>query len=199
MRIMYSLVAAAAGIALAGSAIAQSASAPHHKVLGLQDSVTGKFEPLAHPAASTAVTPTTGKFEFTFDVTVESTFPAGAMIACRATVEESAVIVTTTAPFETAVEYSESATGTVAAGKTGSVVTCKATIPYSWIIPATPKGGTFTNNLNASYDISVFNAPSSTISESTAEGLRTTASTITLSSTLPKDGAITAATIDATI
>jgi hypothetical protein len=189
-----------AAVFAGAAASAQSAPQQPTKILGHMNTQTGEFHPVSHLRPDTTATPpTTGKYVFTFDITVESTFPKGAQLVCAVDLIEEASITTTTAPYVVAIDYEEEASSTIAAPAAGGKATCVVDIPYSWQIPATPTGGKFTNNPGADYTISVYDAPSSSISGSILQSVRTESSGIPISATLPKDGAITTATINATI
>jgi hypothetical protein len=77
------------------------------------------------------VTPTTGKFVFTFTVTVSSTLPKNGVISCRgsASVNESS--------SGQNIQQDAHGIATVSTGK----ATCVATMPYSWNL-ATPTSDT---------------------------------------------------------
>ena|SRR5579864_1305407 len=80
------------------------------------------------------VTPTTGKFVFTFTITVSSTLPKNGVIGCRgsASVNESG----------SGQSIQQDAHG-IATLVSGSKWTCTATMPYSWAL-ATPASDTVT-------------------------------------------------------
>jgi hypothetical protein len=188
-----------AGLAGTVSANAQSAPSHHGKVFGYQDAQTGVFHPFAQGATTPVTTPpATGKFVFTFDVTNESV-AKGAIILCGATVTVEDAVIVTTPPSETTVGYIESGAGTVVSGGPGTTSTCTVTIPYSWKLPPVPTGAKATSNLSASYHVSGYNAPGTSISELSLEVLRDSESTIPIANAIPKDGATTAETIDVTI
>lgn len=205
MRIFSTAVIGAVtlGVALAASVSASAQSAPtapaHKRVLGYQDTATGTFHPLAHAAPDVAaITPTTGKYEVSFVVTIESSFAKGAVIGCEVIIDESTVVVTSAPPYETATTYSEVATGSVAAGAAGSKATCTVVLPYSWVIPAGTTTSKVTSTVSASYSVAAYN-PSATLSVATIEGLRSVGSELPIPATVPKDGATTTAIVDATL
>jgi hypothetical protein len=92
---------------------------------------------LASPAF--AVAPTTGKFVFTFTVTVSSTLPKNAVVVCygNANVNESS-----------GQSISQSAIGI--ATPSGGKATCIATLPYLWEL-ATPSS----DRIQLSYKVEV--------------------------------------------
>ncbi|MGB6690297.1 MAG: hypothetical protein WBE76_20885 [Terracidiphilus sp.] len=185
------------GLTFAGStlAVAQLGSAQHKKTIGYQDE-NGVFHPLAHAIPDAATPPTIGKYEVTFEITLASTFPKGAVIGCEIVIDNFNELVTTTAPFEATIDYEEIATGSVSA--TGPHATCTASMPYSWAIPAAPKGGKLTSTVSGSYTVSAYN-PSTTITVSTIEGLRSVSSSLAIPAKVPKDGTTTPVTVDATL
>lgn len=182
------------------SAAAQAGAAGHKRVLGYQDTQTGDFHPLANvaPDVTSSPAPTTGKYVITFDVTLESSFASGSEILCEVILNEVTLITTTTAPFETSSSYEEVATGTATAGAAGSKSTCVATLPYSWIIPAAPKGGTAKTTISASYIVSAYTFSGAGTTATASHG-RSSGSALPIQSTLPKDDATTAATVPVTL
>jgi hypothetical protein len=90
----------------------------------------------AQDAASTA--PTTGKFVFTFTITVSSTLPSHGVVSCRA----SASVFESTSGQN--IQQDAHGVATLSNGKW----TCIATMPYSWIL-ATPTS----DKVNLSYSI----------------------------------------------
>jgi len=184
-----------AAIAGSTSAVAQFGSAQHKKTIGYQDE-NGVFHPLAHAVPDAATPPTIGKYEITFDITLASTFPKGAVIGCEIIIDNVNEVVTTTPPYAVEIGYEEVATGSVSAN--GSHATCTASMPYSWAIPAAPKVGKLTSTVSGSYSVSAYN-PSTTITVSTIEGLRSVSSALAIPATVPKDGTTTTLTVDATL
>ena len=106
------IAAIALSVAIAGStsAVAQFGTAQHKKTIGYQDE-NGVFHPLAHAIPDAATPPTIGMYEVTFDITLESTFPKGAVIGCEIVITNSNTIVTTTPPYGAEIIYEEIANG----------------------------------------------------------------------------------------
>jgi hypothetical protein len=105
----------------------QSAAAKHG-IRGYLDPQTGAFHTMPHPdlqdgAEPPATTTFTGKIVVTFTITVSSTIASTTKIGCAldADVED----------LGTGNFISESAASAVVRGS-GTTVTCKTTIPYSW-------------------------------------------------------------------
>jgi len=194
------IAAVTLSFAFAGSAaaIAQSAPTQHKKIIGYQDAETGDFHPLApvDPDVIAAVTPVTGKYQITFDVTLKSSFPSGTQILCEVIVDEVTTLSSPTPPYGTFSSFTEIATGTVAAS--GSSVVCTASIPYSWIIPPAPSGGKATTVVNGSYSVSAINL-SNTTSLSNALRARSSSSQLGIPSKLPTTGSTTSLTVKATL
>ena len=71
-------------------------------------------------------------------------------------------------------------------------------MPYSWVIPAASKTSKVTSTVSGSYTVSAYN-PSTTITVSTIEGLRSVSSALAIPGTVPKDGALTSVTVNATL
>jgi hypothetical protein len=193
------IVPIALGIALAGSTstAAQSVqtASQHTKVFGYQDPQTGAFHPLARAVPQAATTaPATGKYEVTFSITIDSTFPKGASLLCNVDIIESSITETT---IPTVTDYEESASASMAVS--GKTATCTITLPYSWVIPASTTKAPVVSTVTGSYSVFVFSSTSTTITSATLEGLRSVSSTLAIPSTVPKDGATTTVTVDATL
>ncbi|MGA2809275.1 MAG: hypothetical protein ABSE87_14185 [Terracidiphilus sp.] len=186
------------GIALAGSASAAAQSpqtgTQHTRIFGYQDPQTGAFHPLAHTVPLVTTAPTTGKYEVTFDITIDSTFPKGATLLCNVDLIESSVTESTT---PTVIEYGETASSSMAVS--GSTATCTVNLPYSWAIPASTAKAPVVSTVSGSYSVFVFSSSSTTITSATLEGLRSVSSTLPIPTTVPKSGATTTATVDATL
>jgi len=158
----------------------QKPASPQHGILGYLDPVTGTFKPLVqNPAPSEeaemeAPGPTTGKFVFSFTITISSTNLSGDTISCQA--EASA--------FDVTRSLDESAS--VKATVSGSTATCTVTIPYSWTL-TTPT----TDMVSLSYTIYA--------TSSTGQPTRTSSQTPLATIKVPTSGATTTETIKATI
>jgi hypothetical protein len=193
------LASIALGIALAGSAstAAQSVqtASRHTKVFGYQDPQTGAFHPLARavPQAATT-TPTIGKYEVTFNIAIDSTFPKGATLLCNVDITEISVTESST---PTEIDYGETASASLAVS--GKTATCTVALPYSWVIPASTTKAPVVSTVTGAYSVSVFSSSSATITSAALEGLRSVSSTLPIPATVPKDGATTTATVDATL
>jgi hypothetical protein len=205
MRIFSAAVIGAVtlGAVLAGSASASAQSAPteptHKRIYGYQDLATGTFHPMVRAVPDAAsVTPTTGKYEVSFAVTIESSFARGAVIGCEVAISELTTVVTATPPYESGISYTEIATGSVAAGAAGTKATCTVSLPYSWVIPAATKTSKVTSTITGSYTVSAYN-PTATLTVATLEGLREVESQLPIPATVPKDGATTSAIVDVTL
>lgn len=184
------------GLAGATSATAQSESTRHNRVFGYQDTETGDFHalPQIEPDVTGATPPTTGKYQITFNVKLQSSFPSGTEIACEVLVDEVTSITTTTPPYVATTIYTEIATSTV--GASGSAVTCHVSLPYSWVIPAASKGAKTT--VSGTYSVSAINA-SSTTTLANALRARSSSSQLPIPQTLPANGSTTSATVNATL
>lgn len=197
---LFSIAALASitlGIALAGpaSCVAQSAQTTQQKkVFGYQDPQTGVFHPLARAVPqATTITPTIGKYEVTFSITIDSTFPKGATLLCNVDILETSVTVSPAAVST----YEETASASLTVS--GKTATCTVAIPYSWVIPASTAKSPVETTVSGSYSVFVFNASGTTITSATLEGLRSTSSSLPIPTTVPKDGATTTASVDATL
>jgi hypothetical protein len=116
-------------------------------ILGHFDPLSGVFTPLQQAPdvdleALAAITPTTGKFVFSFTITIASTNLGSDAIACSATAS------VTDSSGRGATEIAS-----VAATKSGSAATCTVTIPYSWTL-ASPT----LDKVALAYSISAFNS-----------------------------------------
>lgn len=192
-------IAIGVAVVVAASASAQTATPlQHKKIFGFQDPQTGVFHPMVHPMPNVATTPTTGKYEVTFDINLVSSLPAGTELACEVYIEEvSELVVTTPTTSDTEVAYYEEfATGTVAAGSAGSKVTCTVAMPYSWAIPAAPKtGGKVESAVYGGYYVYAYN-PSATVDVTLREVY---GPLFLLPSAVPADASTTSLTVDATL
>lgn len=114
------------GLSIAGwSQNANRSSVPG--IPGYLDPRTGTFKPmpLAPPSEDeTPVNPTTGKVVLTLTVTLTSTFPTNEVYSCGLSAET--IDISTSLTFIDEFE--------VAATKSGSTLTCKITLPYSWTL-----------------------------------------------------------------
>jgi len=152
-------------------------------ILGHLDPRTGAFTPLQQtPAvdleALLATAPTTGKFVFSFTITIASTNLGSDAIACDANV---------TALDTSGHTFTE--TASVAATKSGTTATCTVTIPYSWIL-STPT----TDMVSLGFMISAAN----TAAASGGQPTRTTTQTLG-SIKVPANGSTTTETLKVTI
>ena len=194
------LAALTLGVPLAASAtaLAQSQSTQHKKVLGYQDAETGEFHPLQKLVPDTSSAPVTGKYEVTFEVTLKSSFPSGTEIACEVIIEEATDVTSPTPPYDAVSTYSEIATGTVAAGAAGSTATCTASLPYSWIVPAAPTGGKAASTVGGSYSVYAANLSNGSTLASVLRA-RSSTSALGIPSKLPATGATTSLTVNVTL
>jgi hypothetical protein len=118
------------------------------------------------------------------------------VIGCEIVITNANAIVTATPPYDAYIDYEEIATGSVSA--TGTHATCTASMPYSWVIPVASKTTKVASTVTGSYSVSAYN-PSTTITVSTIEGLRSVSSSLAIPATVPKDGTTTSLTVDATL
>ena len=152
-------------------------------ILGHLDPRTGAFTPLqqtaeADLAALILTAPTTGKFVFSFTITIASTNLGSDAIACEANV---------TALDTSGHTFTE--TASVAATKSGTTATCTVTIPYSWIL-STPT----VDMVSLAYTISAVNTAAA------SGGQPTRISSQTLGTIkVPATGLTTTETLKATI
>jgi hypothetical protein len=97
-------------------------------ILGFLDPKTGAFRPVPQnqdvDEAAPAVTRTTGKFVFNFNITIRSTNLGSDTIACYATVN---VADNVTGSYTVFLDEAS-----VSATVTGSTAKCTVSIPYSW-------------------------------------------------------------------
>jgi hypothetical protein len=202
MRIfpLAALAAITLGTTLAGSTPARAqaaATSPQPKrIFGYQDAHTGVFHPVRRVAPDTTITPTTGKYEITYSITVESTFPKGATITCAATISETTISESGTGGVA---EHTEQASASVPAPAAGGKTTCTVVIPYSWVIPASTKTAPVVSEVGGEYTVTAYNPPSTTVSEASVEGLRTSESELPIPATVPASAAVTSVTVDVTI
>ncbi len=146
-------------------------------VPGFLDPSTGTFKPVQRPVFDLGLaTPTfTGKFVFSFSITILSSIPATDQIGCFAfasTFDANS----TRSIFESAA---------VQAKRAGSTATCTVTIPYSWALSSAS-----TDTVFRSYEIFV----------PTTGGLPSRGSQQSLASVrVPANGSTTTVTIKATI
>lgn len=153
-------------------------------ILGHLDPRTGAFTPLQQTAeevdlaALTATPPTTGKFVFSFTITIASTNLGSDPIACEA----NATV------FDSSGRTSTE-TASVAATKSGTTATCTVTIPYSWTL-STPT----TDMVSLGFMISAAN----TAAASGGQPTRTTTQTLG-SIKVPANGLTTTEALKATI
>jgi len=117
-----------------------AAQMPDNGILGYLDPKTGAFHPVspASPADeinAATVSPTTGKFVFSFTITVASSIPSSQSIVCEAVTD-----VTEVSGVQSSIFDEEAST---VASRSGSTATCTVTIPYSWLL-ATPASDTVT-------------------------------------------------------
>ena len=140
---------------------------------------------LALPVSAAA--PTTGKFVFTFDVTVSSTVPKDGVVVCTA-------IASVTESSGQAITQKVIGIATPSSGK----ATCTATMPYSWAL-STPTS----DKVLLSYSVEVDYGYEFTASNGTANSVELASSdkvTQNLAEiAVPKDGATTDETISGTI
>jgi hypothetical protein len=118
--------------ALTAGCFAQSDASKSHGIPGYLDPETGAFKPFQSQTEAidlAKVTPTTGKFVFSFTVTVASTIATATKILCQAD-----ATVTEPTTFFTASEIAA-----VTATRSGSTATCTVTIPYSWPLTTASK------------------------------------------------------------
>jgi hypothetical protein len=97
-----------------------------HGILGYLDPKTGAFRALpraVRPSADASITPTSGTYTFTFNITVSSALPASAGIYCSAS-----------ASVTDDVEGFFSNDVSITATRKGSTATCTLTMPYEWYL-----------------------------------------------------------------
>lgn len=161
----------------------------HHGTLGYYDAATGAFEAL-RPAINVeelpATTATTGTLTFSFTITVKSTVPKNAVIACSATAVVS----------DPAGGFTEEG-GAVATG-TGTSRTCKVVIPYSWAL-TTPTQDSIVLETTASmeygYEVTATNGTATLVAPAIA---RTSGQPLGIIK-VPANGASTSETVLVTI
>ena len=115
---------------------------------GYLDPRTGTFKPMPLAPASedeTPVTPTTGKIVLTLTVTLVSTFPTNEVYSCG--------LAANTFDIATSLTFLDEFN--VAATKSGSTLTCKITLPYSWALTSVS-----TDTMSIAYSVNAA-APSS--------------------------------------
>jgi hypothetical protein len=188
----FSLLVAALSLAAAvtGLAAAQSVPVQHKKTVGYQDE-TGAFHPMAHVVPDAGITPTTGTYEVTFDIAIDSSFPAKSTIVC------SIAIIQISESAAGAISHQETSTSTVSLS--GKTATCKVNLPYSWAIPASTTKAPVVSQVGGSYTVSVFNTSSTAVTLSSIEGLRTSSGGLSVPATIPKNDAVTAITVNVTL
>jgi hypothetical protein len=204
MRI-FTLAAAAAitlGVTLAGVASAAGQlPATHKKTVGYQDE-NGTFHPFAHPEPDVVANTThTGKYVINFKVTIETALPAGSTIYCSADIVLlSNQVVTSPKYTDTAIDYEESGSGSVAAGATGSTVTCPVVITYSWVFPPATVTATDTvvNMVSGAYTVGAYKTTTVT-TLSSVEGVRTSSSSLPISATPLSPGSSSTISVPATL
>ena len=128
-RLVLALVCLAA---LTTGCFAQADASKPHGIPGFFDPETGAFKPFQSPTEAidlAKVTPTTGKFVFSFTVTVASTIATTTKILCQAN-----ATVTEATTFFTASEIAA-----VTATRSGGTATCTVNIPYSWPLTTASK------------------------------------------------------------
>lgn len=152
-------------------------------ILGYLDPKTGAFRPLVQPSTVSeqeieSTAPTTGKFVFTFTITIASTNLSADAIVCGA----SATV------FEVTNQRVFDESASVKASVSGSTATCKVTIPYSWTLS--------TQNS----DMVALGFTVSAIGPNSSNGEPTRLSSQSLPSIkVPANGSTTPETIDSTI
>ena len=128
--------------ALAPFTYGQFANHTPHRTLGYYDPATGAFEPLrpALDLEAPPVTPTTGTLILKLTLTVKSTIPKNAVIACggNASVFDSSGF--------SADEHGSS----IAKLVSGTTYSCTVTLPYSW-----PLASPSTDKISLSYSASI--------------------------------------------
>jgi hypothetical protein len=141
---------------------------------------------LALPVAAAA--PTTGKFVFTFDVTVSSTVPKDGVVVCTANAS-----------------VTESSSGQVITQKAIGIATpssgkatCTATMPYSWALSTASSDKVFLSysvEVDYAYQITASNGTGTLVTGATSDKVNQNLAEIAV----PKDGATTDETVTATI
>ncbi|HEY2858286.1 MAG TPA: hypothetical protein VGJ21_07710 [Terracidiphilus sp.] len=174
-----------------GSALLQ-AQAPdtqsNKKIYGYQDPQTGQFHAMAMEGPTEGASTTlAGVFKVVLNITVKSTWPAGAthQIVCSSEFEQTSV--TTSASFS--MPYIEEASR-YATAATGGGFTCTMLIPYSWLIPTTAVQKTLTGSYSVGVQNTATTAPPI---------LRLSSGPIVSTPTLPANGVTTAYSIAVTI
>ena len=151
-------------------------------IRGYLDPRTGIFHSMPHPDLQDADVPppaaTTGKFVFTFTITVSSTLASTAKILCEASASLE----------DTASLNFISETASVIATRSGSTATCTVNIPYSWNLSSAS-----TDKVSLAYQI-IGGVPSTTVPLAT----RTSGQSLKTIS-VPANGATTNEAITATI
>jgi hypothetical protein len=198
MRIFSIATVAAAAITFGANLVGQVSasrqpadSTPiHNRILGYEDTQTGTFHPMRSVTPDAAIAPTTGKYEVTIEITLATPFPKSPTVGCSIDIEESSV---NTTSYNELASYYESASGT--ATPTAKGYSCTLTIPYSWAIPASTKTNPIKTTISGSYGVSASAGTSATSGDSA----RGSGSSLPIPAALPKDGANTLITVDATL
>jgi uncharacterized Zn-binding protein involved in type VI secretion len=153
-------------------------------ILGYLDARTGAFRPVPqHPVDADALLPEatviyTGKFVYSFTITLASTIPNGDVIQCHANAE--------TYDSGRNTELAEDA-GSLATVN-GSTATCTATLPYSW-----PLASPSTDTVNLNYFIDMINPTGNGFED------HTSSHDVNRSLPMPANGATTNINISTTI
>jgi len=170
--------------ALLGAATAADAASDGH-VLGYQDTKTGTFHALAAVVPDVA-SPTTGTVQVTFNIKLVSTFAKGTVVNCNLSVSGTSLNETT----ETSSFYEEDAADSVAIS--GTAVTCKVIIPYSWLVA--PASATVIDSFSGNYSIS---AIATTAAAGTSS--RSSSSSVFSTTKIPTSGTTSSYTVNVTL
>lgn len=133
-----------------------------------------------------AVTPTTGKFVFTFTVTVSSTVPKNGVVVCTAIASVN----------EASQSIQQTAIGIVApsAGK----ATCTATMPYSWALATASSDKvvlSYKVEVDYGYEFTASNGTANSVQLASTDKVTEDLATIPV----PLNGATTKESVSATI
>lgn len=153
--ILATAVAALVSVPAGMTAQSPASSNPDHRVLGYQDSATGKFQPLVKAEPDTTTPTSTGTIKLSIYILIRSAVPSTANVICGASVGTSSVDLTA---GTVSGEYEEEAFSP--ATVSGTTANCTVTIPYAWTIPAA--SSTVKDTITGSYTVEVINTDGTT-------------------------------------
>jgi len=145
------------------------------------------FAQEADNALSAVVTPTTGKFVFTFTISVSSTVPKNGFVVCKATanVNESS-----------GQSITQQGNGIVI--PSGGKATCTVTMPYSWMLASASSDKVYLSyqvELDEGYEITASNGTGNVVATASVNKVNENLPTINV----PLNGSTTNEAVSATI